>query len=421
MKVLSHFFYYEEKVRIVVSEIECNVEYNYVQGVVVGNNFYTKEAFQDVVDKINERLKKDHLGRERILMLITNAQKTLYRVKSDYRGINNINNEGTLNRLDGVKQNNKIDINISDGILQDWENIEEELFGAVNTTAFLAGYYNDESKEGTKAGGLIYESEAKLYGRNISRSGNITKRVRERIKAIQQGESLNNVNILFGDHYSNYLKQAISTINSNSAYRTQIYKWMGQHGFYPPKKGSVSRQTMTYAQAVYGIDRGKSKEGKGNIYEAYIGHLVNYHKQMISLKDISNFKKPQKDVFNENGTGELQWNNFLDMLNFANGTDKWFQGGDILTISGGKNGIYQISMNIQVKSQRDAWMDDNMKINIRDLFAVYDQLYYQIASLGNNGEIDANYLYSALSIESLQVELSKKIDETVNSLIGTQK
>lgn len=60
------FFYYEEKVRFVVSEIECNVNYHYIKGVVVGSKFYPEEAFKKVVEKINNDLNKDETRLELI-------------------------------------------------------------------------------------------------------------------------------------------------------------------------------------------------------------------------------------------------------------------------------------------------------------------------------------------------------------------
>ena len=49
-----------------MSEIECNVNYHYIKGVVVGSKFYPEEAFKKVVEKINNDLNKDETRLELI-------------------------------------------------------------------------------------------------------------------------------------------------------------------------------------------------------------------------------------------------------------------------------------------------------------------------------------------------------------------
>ena len=394
------FFYYEKKVRIVVSEIECNVNYHYIKGVVVGSKFYPEEAFKKVVEKINNDLNKDE-ARLELIKAIKIAQRR-------------IKNGG----------NDKRKVRGSKGLMLDWDNVERLLFGEPQNVGLLAGYNTASSGGGAmeaETGGIIFESEANLYGNNINQYGNIGIEVRNVIKNIDNEFKSVQINGLFGKHYRNYLQQAESRIANEDI--KDVYKWaykfkLDTKTFYSFKEDKAK----TYISAVYGARVGQ-KSLYGNLYEAYVGHLVNYHKQLVSLNmqgvnvEALNSALP---IYRPGGGGELQGvKSFLNLLNFATGSDKWTNGGDILAINKfvDENGAYSIMANFQIKSQIDEWAKVHLKISYKNLYSLYDSLLAQI----EKKQIDADYLYSALSIDALQVELGKKVNETANLLAEMQK
>ena len=90
----------------------------------------------------------------------------------------------------------------------DWDNVERLLFGESQNVGLLAGYNTASSGGGAmeaETGGIIFESEANLYGNNINRYGNIGIEVRNVIKNIDNEFKSVQINGLFGEHYRNYL------------------------------------------------------------------------------------------------------------------------------------------------------------------------------------------------------------------------
>lgn len=159
---------------------------------------------------------------------------------------------------------------------------------------------------------------------------------------------------------------------------------------------------FTYKQDLWS----KESTGQlGTLYEAFITHMVLYHKS-INMKN---------NIRLSNTVHGEEKNNFYSLLLDAVGNNNsWYTGGDIIIYDNMNN---KILYNLQVKTMKNNEFNTSISVSTKRLKGFMNQLINNIKFQQKTPEQQAKILYQRLKTDGYVTRTNNRLNQDINDII----
>ena len=354
--------------------------YQQIQGVIIGDNFLTKEEFKQWFVELLTSKKAQEQAKE-LAMSLNNAVARI-RGPQVRRGITQFNSDLEIltskflefSKLTKSYEGSGLGGNIS--IMSTFN----FLSGQSRDTYFIANENDLQSSQNKKTGAkLLYNTQSQLQ--TLVKKGKENKRMNEH----------------FQSHLQNFYVQ-LQECSPNAEDRRSLYVW----AWYQMKQRYKKMRSKTpVSMSEYFWGRGYDY---GYVSEAYTTHLILHH-NIDFKKDIAKFSKSV--IEEEGGYGSSQ---LFTLLKASKGNTKSQISGDIVVVD--QNG--RVTFNIQSKATRGS--DYSFEITYKKFLTDVQSLINIYLNWSNDvkqQDKDLDLLFQKFSTNAW-VPISKKVNDLAN-------